>query len=115
MNFNNSYLDLSDVTIEKNNDSILSYINPGYVIVTGLNLAVNETKTVYVDRQANSDDYLCVKHTELSSIIEISKKCDQSTEKYLYCAVPSEYPIGIELPDDYLKRKFYLLSFFRFF
>ena len=85
MNFNNSYLDLNNVTIEKNNDSILSYINPGYVIVTGLNLAVNETKTVYVDRQANSDDYLCVKDTELSSIIEISKKCDQSTEKYLYC------------------------------
>ena len=41
--------------------------------------------------------------------VTLPSKC-ALTEKYLYCAVPSEYPTGIKLPDDYLKRKFYSLD-----
>lgn len=51
------------------------------------------------------------KGIELAALpfITLPSKC-VLTEKYLYCAVPSEYPIGISLPDDYLKHKFYSLD-----
>ena len=41
--------------------------------------------------------------------ITLPSKCTL-TEKYLYCAVPLEYPAGISLPDDYLKHKFYSID-----
>lgn len=41
--------------------------------------------------------------------VTLPSKC-ALTEKYLYCAVPKDYPVGIKLPDDYLKYKFYSLD-----
>jgi C1A family cysteine protease len=73
-------VDLAAVTIEKQPpDSGFSYI-----LVRGLALPHNATKTVYMERMLNGTG-VCIRDEELSDISEISGTCAEAAETWLPC------------------------------
>lgn len=56
----------------------------GYLIVKGIPLLENYTKTVYVDIIANTN-LLCIKDSEIANISEISEGCNETDETLLKC------------------------------
>jgi len=89
-NFSLGKLLLEGIKIEKQNTSSPT----SYIILKNISLQQGKTKTAYVDRHASLGDYLCVKDTELSSIREVSSRCDGSAEQYLYCGANNIWGIN---------------------
>ena len=71
-------LNLSNVRIEKQAQSAAF----GYLIISGLNV----TKTVYVDRLNSSSNAVCIKDAVVSSVSEISSRCNSTSETIVPCS-----------------------------
>ena len=78
-NFNEFNLNLSNVVIQKQNDT-----NLGSILIRGINLT-NETKTVYMDDLDESVDTVCVKDDDITSIENISSNCNGDNEFLISC------------------------------
>ena len=79
-NFSADILDLSNITILKqtSNDS-------GSIIVSGINLPENKTKTIYIDNLNPVINTICIKDEEIASITEITINCNGTSELLLTC------------------------------
>ncbi|MFC1697819.1 hypothetical protein ACFL1H_05775, partial [Nanoarchaeota archaeon] len=80
-NFSESPLDLSDLNITKQ-DAGSSY---GSIIIQGLNLTGDETKTVYIDKIASKDRVCILDQEGIASVSQVSTKCDTPPETQLRC------------------------------
>ncbi|NOZ81109.1 MAG: PGF-pre-PGF domain-containing protein [DPANN group archaeon] len=76
-NFTNSTLDLTPVSIEAGTD-------PSSLIINGLDLGENNTKTVYMDR-SSSVNAVCVRDLDNVSLEQISLGCTQTGETFVIC------------------------------
>jgi hypothetical protein len=55
-----------------------------YILISGLNLSQNLTKTVYIERILNGTG-ICIRDEELTQISEISGTCTKADETWLAC------------------------------
>ena len=79
-NFSMENLNLFFFQIEENKTEE----NKSYIIINGLELQDNITKTIYLNKTSNSD-YVCIKDEEISEISEISESCIGSNEYIIKC------------------------------
>ncbi len=77
--FSRYRLNLTNITINKQLPN-----QKGALAVSGLKIP-RGTKTMYVDRAYPSSNWVCVKDAEISSINEISKKCNAKNEVRVWC------------------------------
>ena len=81
-NLENNILNLSNLTIEKQNAS-----NNGFILIRGLNLETQGvTKTVYMENLNQSRNYVCIKDEEISSINDITVDCSGNKERIVKCS-----------------------------
>jgi len=79
-NFSGHNLNLSNITIRKQTSNDF-----GYMIINGINLTENNTKTVYVDDLNQNVNSICIKDSEIISIDEISANCNNENEILITC------------------------------
>ncbi|MCK4588927.1 MAG: lamin tail domain-containing protein [Nanoarchaeota archaeon] len=80
-NFDLGPLDLMDLAVEKQPGSS----NLSHMIIQGLDLtSQSQTKTVYLNIIANGSG-VCIKDAQISSIAEITGKCDGTSETWVAC------------------------------
>jgi len=77
--FSKHALNLTNVTIDKQRPGA-----KGSLLVKGLNLH-GSAKTAYVDWVDKRKDRVCIKDKQISSINEISAKCNKKDEYLVYC------------------------------
>ena len=80
-NFSESTLYLPNITIQKQ-DSGNGF---GSLLIRGLNLSEDDTKTVYLDNLDSSLSSICVKDSEVESLLDISSNCTASYETMVLC------------------------------
>jgi len=92
-NFSKDNLNFDNITINEQN-----HTDFGSIIVKGISLEGNETKTLYVDNLNTSIDTICIKDIEIDSIESISKYCNQENEFLIKCdsTIQSGYNCTIE-------------------
>jgi len=78
--FNLSDIDLSDVLIQKQNNTDF-----GYLIVKGIPLQEGITKSLSIDNIDSVYNGVCIKDREISSITEISSECNGNYEHIVEC------------------------------
>jgi hypothetical protein len=71
---------LSEIILEKQENNAAR----GSVLVRGVNLSTESTKTIYVDR-INSSGNVCLKDADITEISEISSGCNETGEYNLTC------------------------------
>jgi hypothetical protein len=54
--------------------------NFGYTLINGLELDAGAPKTVYMDKISTDANYLCIKDSEVDSVLDISDACDAADE-----------------------------------
>ncbi len=59
--------------------------NLGSFFVRGITLTSSQRKTAYVNKLNNTSEYVCIKDAEISSITEISSKCNSTNESLIRC------------------------------
>jgi len=92
--FDNKNLNLFNIEIKKQSDSV------GSILVKGIPSGV--IKTVYVDRLTDSNNAVCIKDAEISSISEVSSDCTGVNEYKVSCPSTSgDYTCSLE--DDRFK------------
>ena len=79
-NFSKKSLNLGNITIKKQN-----HTNFGSILIKGISLDNDETKTAYIDSLNASIDTVCIKDAELNSIVEISRYCNGEDEFLVKC------------------------------
>jgi PGF-pre-PGF domain-containing protein len=77
---NSSVLNLYNVTIARQANTS----NNGSLLIRGIALPQNQTKTAYMDRIANIS-YVCIKDAEINSIANISSGCNGTNEFFISC------------------------------
>jgi len=78
--FSESTLNLYKVIIEQQTTN-----DYGSILVNGITLTGNETKTLYIDNLNENISSVCIKDEEISSITEISDNCNQAGEFMIMC------------------------------
>ncbi|MBW2990425.1 hypothetical protein KY348_01835 [Candidatus Woesearchaeota archaeon] len=79
-NLTSSVLALHNITIDVQNDS-----TAGSLLIKGLVLQENNTKTLYVDKISSSINSICIEDAPIDSISEISALCNGDNETPLTC------------------------------
>ncbi len=79
--FDVNILNLFDVEAEKEAGSGII----GSIFVNGISLTSSQRKTAYVNKLNSTSEYVCVKDAEISSINEISGKCNSTDEFLVRC------------------------------
>lgn len=77
-NLSESNLNLNNIIVKLNNESQL-----GHIIVSGINLSQNQTKTVLIAKKNYSS--VCIKDQVVQNISEISIHCNGTNEYFLPC------------------------------
>lgn len=77
--FDSGILNLSSVKIIKNNTD-----NKSSIVISGINLSSGETKTVYMDRIANTS-YVCVIDEDDANVSEMTSGCTATNEYPVEC------------------------------
>jgi subtilisin family serine protease len=80
-NFSRGDLDISNFTIEERSDNLA-----GGILVRGVQLEENETKTVYIDDISNSNE-VCIKDQEIESLSNITADCSGTNETVVFCPI----------------------------
>lgn len=78
--FDSGVLNLTTINITKQSNTSTK----GSIIISGINLSSGETKTVYVDRIANTD-YVCVLDEENAKVSEMTSDCSGNNEIAVKC------------------------------
>ena len=79
-NFDISILNLDEITIQKQTDNDF-----GSILIEGITLSDDNTKTVYVDNLNDEINSTCIKDAEIASINEISDNCNGDNEFLITC------------------------------
>jgi len=79
-NFSHDTLDFTKIKVEKNEENE----SRGWIIVSGIKLPSNFTKTVWVEKKSKLGS-VCIKDKEILNITEISKACNEVDEIFLIC------------------------------
>jgi len=77
---NGSVLNLSDIKIMTGSDG-----DDSYIVIKGIELMDNETKTVYFDRVNDDADKVCIEDKEIASVSAMSSGCTGAGETELEC------------------------------
>lgn len=80
-NFSEAPLNLTGISVEKEPASATK----AYIILKGLELQNNNTKTLYMNRLNTNLNYVCIKDAEINDISEMSKNCKGSNEYIVPC------------------------------
>ncbi len=79
-NFSQIKLNLTNLTIDKQSNNLT-----GYLLITGLRMPPNAAKTMYVDRLNKKLKNVCIRDAQISSISEITPKCNSRNETKITC------------------------------
>jgi hypothetical protein len=93
-------VNLAQMYLEKQDDNS----SFSFVVISGLNLTQNSTKTLYMERMLNGTG-VCAKDAELSSIGDISLDCTGDQEVWIPCGGPAksltrQSPYSCEIVDN---------------
>lgn len=77
-NFSEAPLNITNIVVEKEPASATK----AYIILRGLELQGENTKTLYMNRLNTNLNYVCIKDIDINDISEISSNC-QGTDEYL--------------------------------
>ncbi|MFA5175680.1 MAG: LamG-like jellyroll fold domain-containing protein [Candidatus Nanoarchaeia archaeon] len=82
-NFSEAILNLSNISVEREEASATK----AFIIVRGLELQNNATKTLYMDRKLLNTNlnYICIKDAFINNPDEITKNCQGPDEYRIYC------------------------------
>jgi len=79
-NFSQNVLNITKIRILVSNESY----NKSWIIINGVELSQNFTKTVYLKKKLKSN-YICVKDAEIEDISEVSENCNGNYEFLVKC------------------------------
>ncbi len=80
-NFTESPLNITNLEIENGTSSATK----AFIILKGIELQNNNTKTLYMNRLNTNLNYVCVKDADINYISEISSNCQGSNEYLVQC------------------------------
>lgn len=79
--FDSGILNLSSINVTKQDTNATK----GSIQINGIELQGNETKTVYLDKIANTTEYVCVLDEENVSVSEMTEDCSGTNEVPVLC------------------------------
>lgn len=97
-NFSKESLDLTKLKILRQNNT-----NKASIIIKGLDLQDNITKSVFLDNLNTSLKSVCIKDTEISSIKEISDYCNRGSEFLIICNSTLQYNYNCSITGSKIK------------
>ncbi|MAE42779.1 hypothetical protein CMO93_03335 [Candidatus Woesearchaeota archaeon] len=80
LDYNISSINLSEIDIKKQNNTDF-----GFIIVSGIQLQEGNTKTLSVDKIDPTQNGICIKDAEITSVNNISINCDGQNEYKIEC------------------------------
>ncbi|MBI2108215.1 hypothetical protein HYT54_03750, partial [Candidatus Woesearchaeota archaeon] len=81
VNLAESNLQLNNIAITKQEDDA----DKGFLVVSGIELPEEKTKSVYIDNIDSNSRGVCVKDAEVLSVNEVSQECGGESETFVSC------------------------------